>query len=231
MKKAFTLAEVLITLGIIGVVAALTMPGLIVNYQKQQTVTQLKRAYSALDQAVKLASLDHETFEYKGSSVAAREAYLEEYFLPYLKTVQICAPVAECGINYLDYKYLNGQPTSSTVGIDANSVAVVLPDGNVFIIGATSSNAQVGSYYAVLLDINGKKGPNVMGKDLFRLTSTSFITSQGFGLAFSSGDREALIGEDGGVNGNGCNINSTGKNCFSLIMHDGWEIRDDYPFL
>lgn len=35
--KAFTLAEVLITLGIIGVVAALTIPGLITNFQKRET--------------------------------------------------------------------------------------------------------------------------------------------------------------------------------------------------
>ena len=45
---AFTLAEVLITLGIIGVVAAMTMPSLIVNYQKQQTVTRLKKSYNIL---------------------------------------------------------------------------------------------------------------------------------------------------------------------------------------
>lgn len=41
-KAAFTLAEVLITLGIIGVVAAMTMPSLIQNYQEKATVTKLK---------------------------------------------------------------------------------------------------------------------------------------------------------------------------------------------
>ena len=45
MKKGFTLAEVLITLGIIGVVAALTLPSLITNYRKKQTVAQLKKVY------------------------------------------------------------------------------------------------------------------------------------------------------------------------------------------
>jgi prepilin-type N-terminal cleavage/methylation domain-containing protein len=44
--NAFTLAEVLITSGIIGVVAALTMPSLIANYQGRGTVTKLKKAYS-----------------------------------------------------------------------------------------------------------------------------------------------------------------------------------------
>lgn len=50
-KFAFTLAEVLITLGIIGVVAAMTMPSLITNYQEKQRVSQLKKVYSALSQA------------------------------------------------------------------------------------------------------------------------------------------------------------------------------------
>lgn len=52
MKKAFTLAEVLITLGIIGVIAALTLPGLIQGYRKKVTETALKKAYSQLSQAL-----------------------------------------------------------------------------------------------------------------------------------------------------------------------------------
>lgn len=51
MNKAFTLSETLITLGIIGVVAALTMPAVITNYQKKQTSAQLKKAYSTFAQA------------------------------------------------------------------------------------------------------------------------------------------------------------------------------------
>ena len=52
-KKAFTLAEVLITLGIIGVVAAITIPGLITKYQKLATVVKLKKVYSQLNQEQK----------------------------------------------------------------------------------------------------------------------------------------------------------------------------------
>ena len=52
-KIAFTLAEVLITLGIIGVVAALTLPTLISNYKKQTYVTGLQKAYSVLNNMTK----------------------------------------------------------------------------------------------------------------------------------------------------------------------------------
>lgn len=54
MKKAFTLAEVLITLGIIGVVAAMTIPTLIANMTSQRYRTQLKKTVSTLSQAARL---------------------------------------------------------------------------------------------------------------------------------------------------------------------------------
>ena len=53
-SRAFTLAEVLITLGIIGFVAAIPM--MITNYQKHVTVTQLKKAYTEFAQALQKAA-------------------------------------------------------------------------------------------------------------------------------------------------------------------------------
>lgn len=54
MKKAFTLAEVLITLGIIGVVAAMTMPTLIQNYQKKVWAIQLKKSVNIIQNSIKM---------------------------------------------------------------------------------------------------------------------------------------------------------------------------------
>ncbi len=62
MKKAFTLAEVLITLAIIGVVAALTIPSVVVNSQQQEFKTGLRKAVSALNSAITMnMALDSET--------------------------------------------------------------------------------------------------------------------------------------------------------------------------
>ena len=58
-NKAFTLAEVLITLGIIGVVAALTMPALISKKKKKQTAVQLKKIYSAMSQSVQMSQPEY----------------------------------------------------------------------------------------------------------------------------------------------------------------------------
>ncbi len=53
-NKAFTLAEVLITLGIIGVVAAMTLPTLMNNTQNNELQTQFKKTYSELNQVARL---------------------------------------------------------------------------------------------------------------------------------------------------------------------------------
>lgn len=58
-KRGFTLAEVLITLGIIGIVAAMTMPSLIAEHREKKTVAQLKKTYSTLQQAYLIAISKH----------------------------------------------------------------------------------------------------------------------------------------------------------------------------
>ena len=58
-KLALTLAEVLIVIGIIGVVAAMTIPTLITNYQKQTTVEQLKKTYSEISQIIRRSEVDN----------------------------------------------------------------------------------------------------------------------------------------------------------------------------
>ena len=57
--RGFTLAEVLITLGIIGVVAALTLPALIQKNNNKVVETRLMIFYSAINQAVKMAEVDY----------------------------------------------------------------------------------------------------------------------------------------------------------------------------
>lgn len=72
MKKGFTLAEVLITLAIIGVVAALTIPSVIVRTQQQEFKTAAKKAHSVLSQAVQLTQVkDGYTFANGGLFVEA----------------------------------------------------------------------------------------------------------------------------------------------------------------
>ncbi|MDR1327395.1 MAG: type II secretion system GspH family protein [Heliobacteriaceae bacterium] len=85
MRKGFTLAEVLITLGIIGVVAALTMPSLIQNFKRKEVSVKLKKFHSMMSQAVLLAEIENgKTKEWDFS--LSSSAFFEQYLKPYLKT-------------------------------------------------------------------------------------------------------------------------------------------------
>ena len=55
LQQAFTLAEVLITLGIIGIVAAMTIPNLMTKYYEKRTVNQLKEIQSIIAQSVRMS--------------------------------------------------------------------------------------------------------------------------------------------------------------------------------
>jgi hypothetical protein len=106
-------------------VAALTMPALITDYQKKQTVTHLKRNMARLSQAGRMASLDYETFEFKSQAKVDMIAYYEQYLFPYNKTLKICTDtVADCGINN-NYQYINGGNMNGRF-VDAYAIAAIL---------------------------------------------------------------------------------------------------------
>ena len=116
-RAAFTLAEVLITLGIIGIVAAMTIPTLISNYNKRQTVTKLKQTYSILSQALTMAQVkegDTSTWDVGGiygtstddpnfSSREATEKFVSKYLIPYVKVSKDYGYTWPSQINYDGY--------------------------------------------------------------------------------------------------------------------------------
>lgn len=103
-RFGFTLAEVLITLGIIGVVAAMTIPTLITNYQKRETLTRLKSAYAQPQQAIKLSESDND--ELGGWDLTTRD-WFDRYLAPYLKVTKIEFKDLS-DINSIPYKQISG---------------------------------------------------------------------------------------------------------------------------
>lgn len=206
MKKAFTLAEVLITLGIIGVVAAMTMPSLIQKHNEKVIVNQLKKVYSTLSQAHLLAfnaegegalSLKMETAPDRLGSAQA----LFEYYKPYMNIVKTCIDTSEkgCFPPNVMYKRLNG----SNYGILDNSrtgrVNARLADGTsvaFFTWGTNGCNYSQGNLTNVCgqfyVDVNGDKNPNIQGVDYFSF----WITEKGIIPEGAQGDTAELVKED-----------------------------------
>ncbi|MBO6087124.1 type II secretion system protein, partial [bacterium] len=145
-KSAFTLAEVLITLGVIGVVAAMTLPTLIHNYQKTVYVNQLKKSYSILEQAFQKMMADDGVQKLSDTSVWASKgnttcAY---YMTPYTGNSNCKAFVNSLnkyikiiGIEkYVDkIPYLKGNETMNYINYDS----LVLSDGTMIMFEASGS--------------------------------------------------------------------------------------------
>lgn len=92
-RKAFTLAEILITLGVIGIVAAITIPQIVSNYKKHVIETKLKKTYSLLLNTVRMSESENGNLQYPARELWDKNNYfsgpefIDTYFLPYLNNV------------------------------------------------------------------------------------------------------------------------------------------------
>lgn len=167
IKNAFTLAEVLITLGVIGVVAAITMPTLIQKHQEQVTVNKVKKFYSVMSQAYISVSNEYGYPLEWGNTTSHREAStrLAERFKPYLRILKDCGYEEGCFVN-AKYKHADGSESINFLADNKYRYMMILNDGSAIAIMGTNTNRTLGIYY----DINGTKGPNQFGRDLFQIT-------------------------------------------------------------
>ena len=181
---AFTLAEVLITLGIIGVVAAMTMPTLINDINNKANINKLKREYSLFQQAFQQIAADND-LEFKNAVAdcpnSTKHACLKDIFKSKLKTVADCDSndgdnLGKCFVQDKDAKKLNGESVPLYAGyFNQNTTSgLVLDDGASAAIwldamdctNALSSVKQRCGWFVI--DVNGpQKRPNTWGKDLF----------------------------------------------------------------
>ena len=231
-KVAFTLAEVLITLGIIGIVAALTLPTVIQNYQKQVTVTRLKKAYSYLVQVAQKSIADNGSIDFVEGDLLDEDAvkkFFNTYWLSYFKGVDVFPDKKQpykLNGNTVFYKHIGGI-------LDSTNVYTTYSGGRIFFNTADgityfvyivkwinnkyndkgeliSQDAAYNSEQMVFVDLNGIKPPNTFGKDVFV-----------FYVDFSKGIVRP--------NRDDCN-NTYSGGCAGKIMRDGWQIKSDYPW-
>ena len=173
MKKAFTLAEVLITLGIIGVVASLTIPTLVNNYRKKQFETGLKKEYSVLLQALDMYKQDNET-PLKREDTDQLHAEFKNKIKPYLKILVDCgdsqaggseAKCVQNGNFTQDKKYTYKTYSGNIANVNLfDDGQIILNDGSHMLF----ENPGGGIPVYVSIDVNGyKKLPNKWGEDVF----------------------------------------------------------------
>ena len=180
MKKAFTLAEVLITLGIVGVVAAMTLPSLITNYKVKVLKTQFKKADSVIQQAVlrtsnevgvDISGFRIDTPPRKSESFKNLEALMPEINKIWIS--QFTGATRFTGTEYYHQVLSRGIGCHDMMGKSlagcpvAEAEGYILPNG-IMITKLHTSDAGASGYIAFWFDTNGPfKGPNRLGYDIF----------------------------------------------------------------
>ena len=244
MKKfGFTLAEVLITLAVIGVVAAMTIPTMVANYQKQQYVTQLKKAYTELSQALQQMMVDEGVEKVSATDVLTQQDSEDEntalqragnqFLKKYFKIAKDCGTDSSQICFAQDYTSLDKSENPQDLNT-WGGYRVITADGiSIKIIPASSYAAGV-----IHVDINGLEKPNIAGRDFFSMdfyydgTIDSGITpeckkgiSNPIGLCNNAGDNANDARESRFVSQYNpvpsFNLYGTG---FGKILNDGWKM-------
>ena len=175
IKKAFTLAEVLITLGIIGIVIAMTLPSLVARYKEKETVAKLKKVNNILAQALQQAiekqgaTVDSWPLEGEDSKNGA-QFLVDNYFKPYVKILNNCPDPNVC-IGSKKYKYLNGIEHIA-YNTQNRYRHLILADGTLVIFHVSPEFLQCSNIpkncAEIFIDVDGYfKGPNQFGRDFF----------------------------------------------------------------
>ena len=223
MKKGFTLAEVLITLGIIGVVAALTIPALIGNYKRKQIVTQLKKVYSSMQQSIQFSQAEYgDIRDWDWSQDGVQ--FFTQYFGKNFNVVKNCGIEQGCW-NSTGILTLSGNEYIPNPLKSSGWSSLILSDG-VYISLLKQDNIHV----HFMIDLNGSKKPDMFGKDIFEMTFTAEAFSDGMHIITKPGlyfygfglPRNSLL--------DNCKKNKSGQYCGALIQYDGWEMRKYYPW-
>lgn len=237
---AFTLAEVLITLGIVGVVAAMTIPSLISNYQKNVYATRLKKAYTEINNVLIKMSEDAGCPGNLACAInepsSAQENYINvgDAFSSYFKINKNCGYQTSGCFSEDVSLYYDGRGTRSNY-YTSTMYTFITSDGMAIKLWSARKCGAINNTpgYEFLrqwcgtlaVDVNGPNSkPNNFGRDIFRFEITN---GKGPGLYPSLGSIEAgTYWKDGSGNPVHCYSGQPdGEYCTARIMEEGWEMK------
>ena len=215
MKKGFTLSEVLITLVVIGVVAAITVPVITVGHQQTETIARLKKALSVANQALQASTMyNGEVSSWYNASEIGLAKYMETYWHPYFRNIKVCTNYKTCGFDSnKPYKNPNGSAHGQTLVYNNVRVPFLTDDNMLYTVTPNDGT------FILTVDINGANKPNKFGRDLFYLEyDTEGKSIRPYGWYATKEEIEQFCSK------------SNGTCCAAKIVRDSWQIKNGYPW-
>lgn len=227
-QLAFTLAEILIVIGILGIVAEMTIPSLITSYQIQTSITQLQKAYNETSGILNQIASDSGCVGDLGCSgmfdIGTDNTSFGQAFVKYFKVAKDCGTSSKnCWPDQTNQNY-DGSSATNTNFNTQGYYTFITADGMSFSLEnkATASGCGGSTYCAfITIDINNLKGPNTYGRDTFL-----FIT---YLKPYSWIKRMLMAYGEQGTNpwnlagANHCSpTEKTGWYCAGRIIEKGW---------
>ena len=203
-KKGFTLAEVLITLTVIGVISAMTIPGLRKNADQREMVAGVKKAYSTLSNTFMLAEQENGPIKRWGLTDADTITVFN-ILKEHMNITKDCINTTGC-LGTGEFYQLNGAKYTGLTnkGYGSPATAFLTADGM-----SWAFDIQPNSHYMFFVDVNGaEKKPNMLGQDvyLFRVYP----------------DGNGVIPEGRGkTNWGTCVEGDTGLDCAARVLQEG----------
>ena len=237
---AFSMAEILIALSIIAVLASITIPGLIKNADKEKTITKLKSTYLDINEAIKLSEIENGDISKWNKNIVISQ-YFDYYIAPYLKTINTEVST----ITNTSYKQISGNYESTVNGFSQLRPNETIKKYNLQSGAQIFVSNSLNDAVIIFIDINGNGNPNQFGKDVFMYQINYLVDSKGIKLipyGYISTDefsvvpsmqptREFLKTGNADTKKYECNNNNgRGLFCSALIMRDNWKIKSDYPW-
>ena len=199
--KAFTLAEVMIVLGILGVIATVTIPTINARTEEARFIAQLHKAENTLQNAIKMAALDNDNLPInhwktvsEATSQTEKNIAVKNALMRNLNVVNDCSVPSQC-LGLGNYKTLKKNATTYLdQAVEAGIQCFMTSDGITFCYDTG----------LIHVDLNGPQKPNTFGVDTFQFGTNANNTVRPYGYNDGNFEIACSINNDNEKNGVAC---------------------------
>ena len=228
--SGFTLAEVMIAMAIIGVIAAVTVPAVMANYQRQTLTTQIQKNYAELEQTLTLLQAENYAKTNMYSSILNKKdgkdiadtsgKFLKEYY----QVQKDCETTAQpCFAS----AYGNISSNASANFTCNDGYSITTKSGTAICIIPASidtdeeTETETKNPAKVFIDVNGVEDPNIAGRDLFTFNIYGDYSIDEVDPALSDEEKQTaktqLMAK--------CTTSNNGEGCFTRLLENDWKMN------